>query len=106
MDAETANRQLLDRLTAKPREPRAYLARHSAKALAKELCSRKALRGETTSEWLPRVTCPDCSRPMPRVAFIAGNYSEARDCDSRCTSAVGPACDCHCAGKNHGRDHG
>jgi len=28
-----------------------------------------------------------------------------KECDGRCTGAVGPACDCKCGGENHGGAH-
>jgi hypothetical protein len=28
-----------------------------------------------------------------------------KECDGRCTGAVGPACDCKCGGENHGASH-
>lgn len=39
------------------------------------------------------------------------NYTEIKaritehECGVKCTSALGPSCDCTCAGKNHGADH-
>ena len=29
----------------------------------------------------------------------------AHQCGARCTSALGPVCDCTCAGEQHGADH-
>lgn len=29
----------------------------------------------------------------------------AHQCGPRCTSALGPACDCTCGGREHGADH-
>lgn len=37
---------------------------------------------------------------------LKASTNEAHQCDQRCTSAVGPSCDCSCGGRNHGRDHG
>lgn len=33
---------------------------------------------------------------------IYGRYIAEMVCGSKCTGAVGPSCDCSCAGKNHG----
>ncbi len=43
-------------------------------------------------------------------AWITG-YTEIKtrvtdhECGPRCTSALGPVCDCTCGGENHGEDH-
>lgn len=37
---------------------------------------------------------------------IYGRYVAEIVCNSKCMSAVGPACDCSCGGQNHGAGHG
>ena len=44
-----------------------------------------------------------CGRPARRVA-IEARVTETR-CGARCTSALGPSCDCECGGREHGSDH-
>ena len=29
----------------------------------------------------------------------------AHECGAKCTSALGPSCDCECGGQRHGSDH-
>lgn len=36
---------------------------------------------------------------------VDGKFSEAHVCDSRCTNAIGPDCNCACGGANHGAGH-
>jgi hypothetical protein len=44
-------------------------------------------------------------RAWVQVKRIRGTFSETVQCGDRCTNAVGPSCDCHCAGTNHGAGH-
>lgn len=39
------------------------------------------------------------------VAELKATYNEAKPCNARCMGATGPACDCACAGINHGGRH-
>lgn len=47
-------------------------------------------------------SCRGCGRRLRSFDPVAGTYSESRKCDARCTSAMGPRCECQCQGKNHG----
>lgn len=47
--------------------------------------------------------CPACDVSVKFVP-IRAKVTET-ECGPRCTSAVGPACDCTCGGKNHSADH-
>ena len=38
-------------------------------------------------------------------AIIKGCLVQAVKCGPQCTGAVGPSCDCACAGSNHGANH-
>jgi hypothetical protein len=46
----------------------------------------------------------ECGR-LALVKPIKGRIKPAIVCDSRCTGATGPACDCSCGGDNHGGAH-
>lgn len=45
--------------------------------------------------------CSSCGRMMTYGALKSSTNPDHK-CDSRCTSARGPQCDCSCGGKNHG----
>lgn len=49
--------------------------------------------------------CPEHGKFFPMRALVGRTVPEHK-CDSRCTSATGPKCDCSCGGANHGADHG
>ena len=63
--------------------------------------------GETKAEAKTRI-CPEhgASEYLQKVGFtlkeILGQYSPVKKCGSLCRGARGPACDCSCAGANHG----
>lgn len=47
--------------------------------------------------------CPKCSafhKTERRIKY--SNNPSNHGCDARCMSALGPNCECHCGGKNHG----
>lgn len=50
------------------------------------------------------IACPSCQATVD-VKAIRGTYSDRKRCGVRCTSAIGPSCDCQCSGENHGADH-
>lgn len=35
---------------------------------------------------------------------VVGRVTD-HQCGARCTSSIGPVCDCECGGRNHGSDH-
>lgn len=45
-----------------------------------------------------------CCGALMSWKWIDGHYSEGRKCDIRCTSAIGPKCNCQCGGVNHASD--
>lgn len=47
-----------------------------------------------------KVQC-ECGQWVKVSRVIAGRDSK-KECNARCTGAVGPACDCKCRGENHG----
>lgn len=49
--------------------------------------------------------CTGCGQTRLDYLPIRGVHVESVTCGRRCTSAVGPSCDCSCAGANHARDH-
>lgn len=49
-------------------------------------------------------SCPICGARLKQVAGVRGRVTDTK-CGARCTSAMGPNCDCECGGKNHGADH-
>lgn len=61
----------------------------------------------TTNDFLAAVRetrCPDHSDQHLRLRPIVGTVTD-HECDSRCTSAKGPNCECACGGANHGSAH-
>ena len=51
----------------------------------------------------PQCDCGSSARHMGRVAADRLERDEVHcACDSRCTSATGPKCNCQCRGENHG----
>lgn len=48
-----------------------------------------------------RTVCSEHRRPF-KWEQVLGSYSHGIRCDARCQFAKGPACDCSCAGANHG----
>lgn len=57
-------------------------------------------------EDLAGVRCGACGGALENMGRVRGLRLEERHeacaCDGRCTGAVGPSCDCHCGGENHG----
>lgn len=51
-----------------------------------------------------RATLKCDTHPSEELTFeeIQGTHSDARECDPRCTGAIGPVCVCQCGGANHG----
>lgn len=56
----------------------------------------------TTSKY-GATACPTCDVCV-RFAPIKARTTD-RECGPKCTSAMGPSCDCKCGGKNHAADH-
>lgn len=52
------------------------------------------------------MTCGACGGTVENMGRVQGKRvvfdDRACPCDTRCTSATGPNCDCSCRGKNHG----
>lgn len=46
----------------------------------------------------------ECGRARMRMAALQARVTE-HVCGAKCTSALGPRCDCECGGRNHGIDH-
>lgn len=40
-----------------------------------------------------------------QVKPLSRGWNRTTKCGARCTSAIGPSCDCQCGGKNHGISH-
>jgi hypothetical protein len=66
---------------------------------------KRALRRDVAQTFLGSklVTCP-CGKAV-RLQRVFGAYQPDVTCGTKCTSAVGPTCDCSCGGANHGGDH-
>lgn len=47
--------------------------------------------------------CATCDRVVV-LNMVLGSHSDKHTCGARCTSAVGPNCECSCGGENHGCD--
>lgn len=52
-------------------------------------------------EGATRAACSNCGTQVT-LKRVQGVYSDAVPCDDRCQYAVGPICNCPCAGANHG----
>lgn len=54
----------------------------------------------------PAPLCDLCEKPMQFMGQVLGQRLVRKElltpCDSRCTNAPGPNCDCQCGGENHG----
>lgn len=48
--------------------------------------------------------CPDCGK-RGESSVVVGVLNETHKCDARCMSAKNGACECSCAGANHGVAH-
>lgn len=77
----------------------------------KTLVRKEYADGEAPLGWYiahqQLIPCPNCrnSSGGPRYVaarMVVGRMAEQVSCGARCTNAVGPNCDCSCAGKNHG----
>lgn len=55
------------------------------------------------TRYLPSLDCEACGTRYMESKVIKGVKSD-KPCDARCMGAVGPACDCSCAGANHGQN--
>ena len=63
----------------------------------------------STFEWhaAPEKQLCECgSARVKCLGPIVATGHGVADCDGRCTGAIGPNCDCHCRGENHGRGRG
>jgi len=49
--------------------------------------------------------CPDHGTPM-EVHALKARYNPSSPCSDKCLTAIGPDCECECAGKNHGKRAG
>lgn len=51
------------------------------------------------------MNCPVCGSTRVNVNLVKGTYIADKTCGARCMNAVGPDCECSCAGENHGANH-
>jgi len=63
-----------------------------------------AVRASYSSNKFGHTSCPQGCRTAVDAKPIKARITE-KECDGRCTGAVGPACDCKCGGENHGGGH-
>jgi hypothetical protein len=49
------------------------------------------------------ITCP-CGSPAV-AKFMTISLKPETKCGARCTSSLGPVCNCSCSGEAHGSDH-
>lgn len=54
--------------------------------------------------WGAYARCPEHRKLFP-LQTVKGRLVPDHKCDSRCTNATGPNCDCSCGGANHGLAH-
>lgn len=62
---------------------------------------RRDVANKKTIEAYQDARCTNCNSTNVKQNFVTGHKSDKK-CDARCTGAKGPACDCSCAGRNHG----
>ena len=64
----------------------------------------ESVQTERATEYKVRCVCDGKLELMGRVGRKPGLVFDAERCacDSRCTNASGPSCDCSCKGENHG----
>jgi hypothetical protein len=55
----------------------------------------------SSAPWETPTSCETHGRRF-RWEQVLGSYRDGIKCDARCQYAKGPACDCSCAGANHG----
>jgi hypothetical protein len=92
--------------TATPSPYERYSVAARATFLGREIgrcktCKRVTVRGSMF--WSgSRVKC-ECGA----IVKLSGMWAKESktECGPRCTSAIGPSCDCKCNGRNHGQDH-
>lgn len=55
-----------------------------------------------------RRECRSCGYvgALAALKSVRGTYRPEVACTARCTTATRPDCECSCAGRNHGSDHG
>ena len=73
---------------------------HSARWTGDE---REAALAPWGSSKYGATACPVCDVCV-RFVPVKSKTTET-ECGPRCTSAVGPSCDCKCGGENHAADH-
>lgn len=66
-------------------------------------CKRVNTRRSPRPWYSPENFTCECKR-VHKVRPVVGTVSRT-ECGPRCTSAIGPACDCKCGGENHGSAH-
>jgi hypothetical protein len=51
--------------------------------------------------------CPRCTEHGHWIWLVPvrGTHNARKTCNAKCLGATGPACDCSCAGENHGGHH-
>jgi len=64
---------------------------------------RDAMRADWCHAKHGGAACPECDRSA-RFVPIKATTTET-ECGARCTSSLGPVCDCKCGGENHAADH-
>lgn len=57
------------------------------------------------SDGPPQTPCPECRR-LVSGSSITGIRNDAVPCTAKCVAAIGPSCECSCAGANHGASWG
>jgi len=50
-------------------------------------------------------TCTGCGGHLATFKVVQGSFAAGIKCGGKCRNAVGPSCDCQCAGQNHGSGH-
>lgn len=67
------------------------------------VAQQQELRAPWSSSKHGAMACPVCNATA-QFAPIRVKVTET-ECGPRCTSALGPTCDCKCGGANHAADH-
>jgi len=53
----------------------------------------------------PRCACPSEHESRLTYAVVKGHFVAGEKCGAKCRYAIGPACDCSCAGRRHGEGY-
>lgn len=82
-----------------------YRCRHCEHRTRRPHIWRQTFRRTHRAEPPPASPCRSCQRSTAGQ-IVRGRFSAHHRCDARCMYAKCPACECSCAGANHGAGPG